>query len=185
MRGRRITAGLVLAGVALAGCGSAQSSSPSTHRDLVSPFYPSCSAASCGSGQVVVGVTLHRTTVRAGVPIRGSLVLTNDTGKWISVEGCQVDGNLVVGIGNKKIPFAPTNGGVACVSRIGPGSHRFPQEVLTTYEACGGGGLPKCGHGVNTMPPLPAGHYFTSVELLRGLPAGTRAPRSIAVTLLR
>lgn len=143
---------------------------------------------------VTVRVALRTDRVPAGVPIRGSVVLTNTTHTTITVDTCARDGWLGVGLHGKvdSVPFWAF--GVACppTVRLTPGANRFPVTVSTSFASCtqpspGGSPpspLPACTESAGRLsqPPLPAGRYVTRLSIA-GLPGLTRAPNRIVVTL--
>jgi len=143
---------------------------------------------------ITIRIKLDKTRVVAGVPIKGTAVLTNTGSKGILVQQCAIDGWLAVGLANKAIRFSPGFSLVGCQPSVvlGPGPNRFPVTVLTTYQSClqpGGQSttfIPKCVSIVassNPLPPLPAGRYSTKVITL-GLPQLAAVSGPVAVTLL-
>lgn len=131
---------------------------------------------------VSVRFTLTRSAVEAGVPIKGTVIITNASSKTMLVESCAIDGWLWVGLANKATPFSPVVAAVACAPsvKLKPGANRFPVTVMTVYQVCEVHGTPRCTkHG---MPPLPKGIYRTDVVTL-GLPKGTPVLTHLRVTL--
>ena len=144
---------------------------------------------------ITIRIKLDQTRVMAGVPIKGTAVLTNTGPKRMLVQQCAIDGWLEVGLANKTTPFSPGFFEVECPPSVvlAPGPNRFPVTVLTTYESClqpGGQAVvfvPKClstdQTGSSTaLPPLPAGRYTAKVVTV-GLPRHTAVSNSVGVTL--
>jgi hypothetical protein len=135
-------------------------------------------------------IVLDRTRVFAGTPIHGEALLTNTTRKTITVQACSAGGWFRVGLINARVSFEPADPLIACRPsvRLRPGVNRVPITVSTSYLICTqktnqpAPDLPAC---IPTgMPPLPAGEYSTKT-IATGLPAGSQAPRTIHVTLVR
>ena len=178
--GSRLTRGLAIVGAStglvLSACGSSTATT-AVGRPAPSPT------------QVTIRVTLADTRVTAGTAIKGEAVLINTTSKTVTVESCAADGWLEVGLVNRQITFEPANPAIACQPsvRLLPGLNRFPFSVLTSYQGCtqaGGSSSTNEPLCIATgLPALPAGEYITKV-ITSGLPAGTRSPRTISVTLL-
>jgi hypothetical protein len=145
-------------------------------------------ASGSSSAPIKVRVALHHSRVVAGPPIKGTVVLTNTTSRYITVESCAQNGWLQVGLKGRGYTYQASTTLIACPPsiRLAPGSNRFPVTVLTTYERClqpGGESvtsLPPCTS--TGLPPLPAGRYSTTVFIM-GLANMTQAPRLITVTL--
>jgi hypothetical protein len=144
---------------------------------------------------ISIRITLNQSRVVAGMPIKGTAVLTNAGRKTMLVQQCAVDGWLEVGLANKTIPFSPGYFEVECPPSVvlRPGPNRFPVTVLTTYESClepGGQSVvfvPKClspeqAGSSSDLPPLPAGKYSTKLFTV-GLPRHTAPSNSVVVTL--
>ena len=168
---------------------------------LATALTPSAAGAS-GSAKggtakspITIRVKLDQTRVVAGVPIKGTAVLTNSGSQRMLVQQCAIDGWLDVGVANKTTPYSPGHFLVACPPSVvlRPGPNRFPVTVLTTYESClqpGGQSVvfvPKCLAPEQTgtptvLPPLPPGRYSTKVVTV-GLPRHTAVSNSIVVNL--
>jgi hypothetical protein len=144
---------------------------------------------------ISIRITLDQSRVVAGMPIKGTAVLTNTGHKRMLVQQCAIDGWLEVGLANKATPFSPGFFDVECRPSVvlAPGPNWFPVTVLTTYLSClqpGGKSqvfVPKClstdqSGSSTTLPPLPAGRYSTKVVTV-GLPRPTASSNSIVVTL--
>jgi hypothetical protein len=146
---------------------------------------PSTSGTS--TSPISIKIDLNHRSAKAGTPINGQAIITNQSNMPVTVEQCAVDGWLLVGLANKRIQFDPAMPLVACAPTIKllPGKNRFPIKVMTTYQEClqpGGQSVtyvPPCTNG-NQLPPLPRGTYQTKV-VMYGLPAGTAAPASVTV----
>lgn len=145
------------------------------------------------SRPVTLRLRLDETTVRAGEPIKGVLVLTNSTSQTITVNQCAFDAWFVAGLTSKintQILSYPATNGVGCSPRLrfGPGQKQYPFTIHTTYTSCQAGGQagtasdPACT-STGTEPPLPAGRYDANVQVVSGLPAGTRLPQPVEVML--
>jgi hypothetical protein len=144
---------------------------------------------------VKVHLTLAAHHVVAGRPIKGTVFLTNTSGREITVNTCAIDGWLAVGLtGHDTSPsfFHPAVGCDPSV-RLAPGTHRFHVTVATTYTSCtqaepAGNApsqlFPNCtvSNGKQIPPPLPAGKYSTVVQLV-GLDGETKPPNRVVVTL--
>jgi hypothetical protein len=137
---------------------------------------------------ITIRITLPHANVTSGTPIKGEALLTNTTGKAITVESCAADGWLDVGLENKQIRYEPVTPAVACPPSVQllPGTNREPITVSTTYKEClqpGGRSktyVPSCTP--TGEPPLPAGTYQIKV-VTYGLPHSTPKPPSIEVVL--
>jgi hypothetical protein len=162
--------------------------------------------SSCGGAQpralrhaatvpVSVRLTFASTTVDVGSPLQGVATVTNNTSRDILVTRCSQGRWLTVGIATSRWTYLPVRGAVACAPsvRLVPGENRFPFSVITTYRICGRefwrhGQLvrrptaPQCMVG-GARPPLPDGYYVTRT-IVNGLPAGTRPPSPVHVTLV-
>ena len=139
-------------------------------------------------GPVSIRVALERTTVRAGRPIVGVALITDDTGRPVGVEACAADGWLDVGLADGRIPYDPVSPAIACAPSVelAPGVNRIPITVATTYQGCVDQGnatadFPRCT-AAGAPPPLPVGTYRVAV-VTSGLPAGARTDPAPAVTL--
>lgn len=161
-----------LAGLVLAGCGVA--SSPSALRG--------------GHGRLTAVVVLSEDSVRAGTPIRGSLVLTNPTSTTLPAPRCR--GNwLEMDIVIRNVGFHGPDGVVPCSSAVPlrPGVTRLHFLLTTTYGVCSrssrvpAGNEPRCPDGVR--PPLPDGIYLARTRLV-ALPRGMASPPPVRLVLL-
>jgi hypothetical protein len=131
-------------------------------------------------------IELNTSSARVGTPLRGTLVVTDDTAIAVSLtHGCRpsfavvlVDRHLV-----NRVAFAPSCLHTPLV--IEPGVNRLAVEVLTSYSACGSptphpaAGLPVCVRG--GPPELPAGRYQAVLEGSGNL--RLPEPRPVTVTL--
>lgn len=137
--------------------------------------------------KVQVRITLDRTSVVRGTPIRGWAYLRNTTHKTVLVESCASDGWLFVGLSDSRIHYSAVVSSVACAPsvKLPPGVTRLPVVVSTRYQGCvmkkDQRGDPVCV--VLGPPALPAGHYTTTLEVI-GLPKGWQHPTPTRVTLL-
>ena len=153
---------------------------------VVGLLTPGASAASTGrtatatSKEWTVTLWVARTSTRAGTSIPATVTVDNRTGHRVVVSGCR---GVVfeMDLGNAKIPNPIAVTTAECSSSMAPGVHVFHTKVLTTYEGCGGNGLPKCGNPPK-MSPLPAGTYRTQTVWLGAKPA-LPTPRPITITL--
>jgi hypothetical protein len=139
-------------------------------------------------GALNLRITLTRTRTPAGTPIQGTAIFTNRTSAPVSVDTCAADGWLDVGLSSHTVPYAPAYSAIACTPSVwlAVGVTRTPFTVLTTYQGCSQSGpgssrYPPCDPG-DRLPSLPAGTYHTDV-ITSGLPATTRAPNVVTVTL--
>ena len=183
----------VLAGCALlSGCGSRVGSSEgagSSGHAVLPLAHPPASRPPRG---VHLAITLDKTTVRAGQPIRGIAVVTNGTGRRITIPDCN-GAWLQVGLTNASVHYDP--GWLACLSLPGTilrvGTTRLRIVVSTRYNACTNDAptathyLPAClrvRHG-SPLPTLPRGVYVTKAAILQ--PKGVRipSPAPVLVTL--
>ena len=139
-------------------------------------------ASASAKSPVSVRFTLRATTAKAGVPIKGTVTITNATSTTLMVESCATDGWLWVGLANKTTPFSPVVATVACAAtiKLRPGANRFPVTVMTVYEVFADVGKPHCKNP--GPPPLPKGTYRTDVVTL-GLPKGSPTLTHLRVTL--
>ncbi len=144
--------------------------------------------------RITIRITLDRTRVIGGAPIKGTAVVTNHGSRGLLVQQCAIDGWLAVGLADRAIRFSPAFSLVRCPPSVvlAPGPNRFPLTVSTTYQAClqpGGRSttfIPRCvptAGSSSSLPPLPAGRYSTKVVTL-GLPSSTSVSNSVVVTLL-
>jgi len=145
------------------------------------------------SASITVRLELSRTTVKAGTPIKGVAVITNNTTQPIRIKNyqCTVDGRLAVGLVNQHVSFYPGFAASACSgpeALLEPGSGRYQFTIYTTYLGCS----PTAADSIEPnpiictphgIPPLPVGHYTTKIVLL-GFPKSTEFPPPTAVTLL-
>jgi hypothetical protein len=136
---------------------------------------------------LAVRLVLSRTSVTAGTPIAGTLVVTNPGRRPVNLNhGCRPQYAVVL----TRPGIPPTAGFPAlCGSRpfiIKPGQNRLPVTVFTTYSGCTQAAgqatstVPACRHGRQLVPPLPPGRY-RAVLVGDGLPLPAPAP--VAVTL--
>ncbi len=153
------------------------------------------SAAAAGGSPthpIEIRVLLTQSHTVAGRPIEGTVILTNTTADRITVGTCAENGWLAIGLRGHvdSLPFARTAVACAPTVRLAPGANRFRVTVITTYAGCtqpepAGGSrptltLPTCT--VAGPPPLPAGTYFTTLDVV-GLAGLTERPNRVAVTL--
>ena len=164
-----VRSGLVLIAIAgtVAGCGSSSTAIPS---------------------RLSIRIQLDHTEVMAGHPIDGVAVVSNETNKAITVDGCPGQW-LMVGLANGQVSYDPGVGAQACMPSVHllPGRTSFQVTVYSTYGRCSMTGpftpsLPHCSK--SGPPPLPPGHYGTSV-VTNGLPSGVQVVPSVEVTLKR
>jgi hypothetical protein len=130
-------------------------------------------------------LVLRNTRVIAGTPIRGTLLVSNRSGRAINLNrGCRPSYEVAL----TSPRYTPSIAFAADCSVqpfiIRPGTNRLPVTVQTTYLACSATGssagqVPRCRHG-NRMPPLPAGRY-DAVLFGDGLPLP--APAGVIVIL--
>jgi hypothetical protein len=137
-------------------------------------------------------LVLDRTSVVAGVPIKGHLVVTNDGTRPIGVaRGCSPSEEYGVALANgsyRQQRFVATDAcGVPETLLIRPGTTSLPVTVATTYSVCSQSGssqsgsqrvpacLPRGG-----MPSLPPGRYRATLE---GTRIALPAPAPVVVTL--
>jgi hypothetical protein len=161
----------------------------SLFKRLVTPAKVSTSTSTPTLAPVEIQLVLDRTQVTAGTPIRGEALLTNTTGRTITVQTCAADGWLSVGLTNQEVSYKPLSPLIACspTVRLLPGLNRFPITISSVFQGCTQTSsqatpqLPACTS--RGAPPLPAGQYLTKI-VTTGLPAGTRLPSAIKVTLL-
>lgn len=141
------------------------------------------SAASAATkSPVSIHFSLTTSKVKAGVPIKGIVIITNASSKTLMVESCASNGWLWVGLANKTTPFTPAAATVSCNAsiKLRPGANRFPVKVMTVYQVFAGCGTPNCT--TTGAPSLPKGIYHTDVITL-GLPKGTPTLTHLRVTL--
>src|SRR5665213_2534753 len=107
VRGRGAIRGLTVMAIAATGlvvgaCGSSTSSAPLTVRTAPTLTVPT-------STPISIRITLAHTSVIAGTPIKGHAVITNNTGKPVTVETCAANGWFNVGVTNHDIPYDPVS----------------------------------------------------------------------------
>ncbi|MGD0983260.1 MAG: hypothetical protein ABSA65_05490 [Acidimicrobiales bacterium] len=159
-----------------------------TARTILGSLRPSSSSSR--PSPVEIRLVLSTAQVIAGTPIRGEALLTNTTGRTITVNTCAVDGWLFVGLTNNQVSYDAFRFLVAChpTIHLRPGVNRFAVSISTTFQGCtqtrseATPQLPAC-IPPETPPPLPVGEYTTKVVTF-GLPHGTQLPSPIRVTLL-
>jgi len=180
-----VVASVTTAAGFLVACSSPQArTSPSaTSTSSAQPVSP---APTVGLLPAPPGITdrllLRRTQVTAGTPIHGVLVVTYRGHVAINLNrGCRPQ--FAVAITNHRIPLNvafPT----VCSARpfiIKPGVNRLRFTVITTYNQCtqdanqATSTTPACMHGLQLMPPLPAGRY-EAVLVGDALPLPAPAP---------
>jgi hypothetical protein len=153
---------------------------------------PTSTPSTDGTG-IQVSLTLSQTTVRAGTPIKATLVIDNRTGGTVKA-GCGV--RYDVGIGSAQIPFRPLIATYCAANQsVANGRTTVPVTIITTYQGCSetgqaDGPMPGClpgpmssGSRFTNPPPLPKGTYQTAVVVI-GPPANLlHLPAAITVTL--
>ena len=162
--------------------------SGATARTILGSFRPS--SASRKPSPVEIRLVLSTTQVVAGTPIRAEALLTNTTGRTITVNTCAADGWLFVGLTNNRVSYNAFRFLMACspTVHLRPGVNRFAAPISARFQGCtetlseATPQLPAC-IPPETMPPLPVGRYTTKVVTF-GLPHGTQLPSPIRVTLL-
>jgi hypothetical protein len=132
-------------------------------------------------------LTLTRTRVRDGAPIKGTVTFSNTTSEGIEVELCAADGWLDVGLTGNGIAFEPGHPLPACAPSVvlKPGRTAFSETVLTTYLGCSNAEPPTAAFPVcvaSVPPPLPIGAYHSTV-VTAGLPNDTMPANVITVHL--
>jgi len=168
----------VAALIALAGCSSSAVTSPTT-----------TTTAPRSAAPISVFLELAHPRSLRGVPIAGTVIMTNRTPHAITVETCVKNGWLDVGLVNGAISFDPAHTEIGCnpTQSLSPGSTRFPVAIVTTYQSCTQAGgsatpsIPSCS-AIITPPPLPAGRYWTKI-VISGLDGETQLPAPTLVTL--
>lgn len=132
-------------------------------------------------------LVLSRTTVPAGTPIKGTLVVTYQGSRALNLtRACQPQ--FAVTLTNGAVPprvIFPA----FCLNRpfwIRPGVNRLPFTLHTGFQSCAQNanskpGQPKCQPGLMLMPPLPSGHYRA---VLVGSGLALPPPAPVPVTLL-
>lgn len=172
-RRRRFRSGVIAATVMLAagGCSSSR---------YAYPEHP---------GELSAWLYLDSTQVRAGAPIRGTLVVTNTTKHTVGAPpGCATSYEVVL-TSPTYHPMVAWPAVCAYNRRSAisfhPGDTKIAITVQTTYLACSqqaapGSVTPLCGEG-GQVPPLPAGVYHTEL-----VSSGNFLPvcPSVQVTLL-
>ena len=154
----------------------------SLFKRLVAPAKVSTPTSTTVLAPVEIQLLLDRTQVTAGTPIRGEAMLTNTTGRTITVETCAADGWLSVGLTNHEASSIPLSPAIACAPtvRLSPGLSRFPITISSDFQSCTQTSsqatpqLPVCTS--QGEPPLPAGQYLTKI-VIAGLPTGTGCRR--------
>jgi hypothetical protein len=137
-----------------------------------------------------VKIELDRTTVQAGDPINGEVIVTNATAHPLVIADCHGEW-IQVGLTNVTVPYAPAWALCLTGTTLAVGTTRIPISVRTRYNACtqyagsATADMPACVDGRNgeIMPPLPPGSYTTRTVVLKpkGVPVPT--PNTIHVTL--
>jgi len=162
--------------------------SGATARTILGSLRPSSSSSR--PSPVEIRLVLSTTQLVPGTPIRGEALLTNTTGRTITVNTCAADGWLFVRLTNNRVNYEPLRLMMACspTVHLRPGVNRFSVSISTRFQGCtetrseATPQLPAC-IPPETMPPLPAGKYSIRVVTF-GLPPGTQLPSPIRVTLL-
>jgi hypothetical protein len=139
-------------------------------------------ASATTKSPISIRFSLTTTHVKAGTPIKGTLIMTNSSSKTMLVESCATDGWLWVGLANKTTPFDPAVAAVACEGtvKLKPGANRFRITVMTVYQECQVDGTPRCTK--SGSPSLPEGAYRTDVIAL-GVPQDTPTLTHLRVIL--
>jgi hypothetical protein len=195
-------AALVVAGVSTSVVLTSQSGSVghsiagSSGNQKGSPVYPTVTRGT--SAQVTQGTSqqpitarllLEQTNAGAGKPIRGEMTLTNTTTQPISVP---CGSWIYVGLTNSTIKYDPAQPANLCApeSALPPGPSTFQVSILTTYTSCSyslstNANVPHCksGQGVDRIPPLPPGTYYTKIVFGWADSKQIATPPSIEVTL--
>lgn len=112
----------------------------------------------------VVTLSIAKTALRTGSSMSATITVRNRTGHDVKISGCPGDQVFVVGLGNRKVPYAGISSGVACSSTLHRGINIFHERVRATYQVCGGSGNLPCPSG-GGMPDIPPETYHTVVRL--------------------
>ena len=110
-----------------------------------------------------VTISVAHTTAKAGTTIPATFSIDNKTGHRIQVSGCAGQEYELV-LGNDTIHNFPLMPADLCGGWMGPGIHVVHATVSTSYESCGGNGVPRCGNPPR-LSALPAGTYRTQILL--------------------
>jgi hypothetical protein len=151
------------------------------HEGTVFPAPPPVSVTLVAKGGAATkgGFTSHielpGDTFVAGVPVHGTLVVENDTGRVVSLpmdsNGCRIP--WVVELTNyASVPVAPPIVRSVCLSHavvLTPGASEFAFTLVTTYSNCTPlkpvGNAVACLPGTNGRPPpLPLGDYTAVLQ---------------------
>jgi hypothetical protein len=108
-----------------------------------------------------VTVWLARNSTKAGIPVPVTITVDNKTARKLTGTGCP-GVNFLMDVGNAKIPNPIPETTAFCGFSIAPGIHVFHTKVITTFEGCGGNGVPMCGNPPK-MSALPVGTYHTQI----------------------
>jgi hypothetical protein len=132
-------------------------------------------------------IALASTRVRAGTPIRGTLIVTNHGRKTVNLtRACRPYlGVTLAGHGLPVVPPFPADCSGAPFL-IKPGVTRLAVTVRTTYSGCTTSKhtavhTPACLPG-NRMPPLPAGRYQAVLIGSGDLPLPPATPVGVLLT---
>lgn len=139
-------------------------------------------AAHSPGGRLTLQVKLDHTKVVVGAAISGTETIRNETNRSISYTTCPEDW-VSVGLVGHGATFSPVSGDL-CYSRqvFKPDSTlRLPVTVETTYDGCGGPGVPICPR--NGIPLLPLGRYKVDI-VNTGLPSSVDVLPTSKVTLV-
>lgn len=163
---RRAAVGIVAAVAAVGAVVGLELPSHTPTKTTLAVQSPSTTSPSSGATVEVSGsIHLDTSTVAAGQPISGHLLVDNPTGATVTIgHGCPGFEFAVVLEGHGVVPD-PGWGASACVVpfRVPAGISTYPITVSTSYGFCGGTAseatkqIPTCkGPG---LPPLPAAKY--------------------------
>jgi hypothetical protein len=141
------------------------------------------SAAHSTDGKFTLQIKLDSTKVVVGTMISGKEIVRNETKKSISYTTCPEDW-VAVGLVGHGATFTPITTTDLCYSKRVFKAHStvtLPISVATTYDGCGGSGVPACPrHGI---PLLPLGRYKVDI-VNTGLPQSITVVPTSRVTLV-
>ena len=127
-----------------------------------------------------VTVALAATTVREGSTIAATFTIDNKTGHRVRVTGCPGQEYVII-LGYSSVHNSPIVPSDFCAGWMGPGVHVVHALVYTTYDRCGGKGVPRCGTRPK-MSDLPPGRYHTQILLPEATSLPTPAPITVVIT---
>lgn len=160
---------------------------------LVPPMAPSGASGTSGATVHVVRalrvhlVLLAGRTLSAGASTSGYVVINNTAKAPVAVtQGCGGKPDVAVVLTSAKVPQTAAFATVKCPDiELTPGLHRYPIDILASYQECSepggsGAGIPSCLPAPeNGSPPLPVGRYQAVMATESSIPTAKPLPVTV------